>query len=211
MVQLFKGDALEQKMYNVGKAPADSINAALDQFYQGIYSCVPLGEFIYDQDRAPLATAIKREVFINCYNELFDAFSVAGTFESYITVLKKIFGQDALVEFIAQGGSGLAEYAFEYDDDEFVVDHLGDILYFGEPFTPGNLIINVETSSVDQFIAEIREISGNEYIEYDLVDDVGDNIIFSSVVGIETESELEDVVFVLAPAGIYTQVNLTII
>lgn len=211
MVQMFKGDDRELQMYRVANAPCVAIGLALDQFYEDIYSCVPLGEFLYDEGRVPLANAIKREVFVKCFKQLLDAFAVAGTFESYITVLKKVFGEDVLIDFIAQGGSGLVEYAFEYDDDEFIVDHDGDILFFGEPFGPGQLIINVETANLTEFTASAREIVSNAYVLDDIVTTDGDNLTFSAITGIETEAELKELLFVLAPAGIFTQVNLTIL
>lgn len=211
MVQLFKGDDNEQKMYAVAKAPAAAISLALDQFFGGIYGCIPLGEFLYDQQRVPLSNALKREVFISCFQELFAAFAVSGTFESYLTVLRKIFGEDAQIDFLTQGGSGLVEYAFANEDDDLIVDELGNVIYFGEPFTEGNLIINVQSSNLSEFVAIFREIVDNDYVEYEFVDQDADNIVFAGLLGIETEAELEEVVFVLAPAGIFTQVNLTIL
>lgn len=213
MVQNFKGDTVELKMEAVGAAPATAIELALNQYFDGIYGCIPLGEFLYDQNRVPLANAIKREVFIQCFQELFEAFAVAGTFPSYITVFKKIFGEDVQIDFVYQGTvTGLAEYGWIYDeDDDFIVDHLGDTIYLGETFAAGRLKINVESSTLTQFTALADELLNEEYIFHELVDEVGDNLVFTGLLGIENESELLGVINVLVPIGIYTEVTLSLI
>lgn len=211
MVQLFKGDALELKMAEVGLAPANSIALSLDLFFQGAYSSRPLGEFLYDQNRIPLVNAIKREIFIQSFRELLDAFAYAGTLESYISLFKKIFGEDVQIEFTMQGPSGgLAEYAFIDDEGDFIVDGDGDVLYFGEPFAAGRLNIDIQTAADTEFNATIKEIFNEQYFESQFVDSDGDNLVFSSLLGIETESELRAIVFVLVPNGIYTEISLII-
>lgn len=178
MTEFFKGDALELKMYNSGLPSMQAIGLSLDDFWNGCYEMVPMGEFLWDEKRVPLTNAIKREVFINSFKQIFEAWSFCGTFESYILVFKKIFGEDAVVEFTVPG--------------------------------PGKLQINIESSGVqlNQFIA--RTIVDNAYVYDFVVDDVGDNICFATVLGLETEDELNKVLFTMVPAGIYTEVSLTI-
>lgn len=213
MVQNFKGDSVELKMEAVGAAPATAIELALDQYFDGIYGCVPLGEFLYDQNRVPLANAIKREVFIQCFQELFESFAVSGTFPSYITVFKKIFGEDVEIDFVYQGTvTGLAEYGWIYDeDDDFIVDDLGDTIFFGETFAAGRLKINVESSSLTEFFAIADQVENEQYVNYQLVDDVSDNIVFTGLLGIENESELTSIVNILVPNGIFTEVTLNLL
>lgn len=47
-------------------------------------------------------------------------------------------------------------------------------------------------------------IENNAYIFDNIVDHDGDNICFQSVFGIETEYELEKMLFSMVPEGIYT-------
>lgn len=98
-MQYFKGDAKELKFYESGKPIMDILSGAKDEFFDGAYSCFLLGELLYDTDRAPLANAIDREIFRELFATVFNAFIVAGTFESYVSVFKNIFGDDVVVEF----------------------------------------------------------------------------------------------------------------
>lgn len=84
-------------------ASADSIldfaGEQKDDFFDGAYSCFVLGELLYDSARAPLANAIDRVIFRELFSTIFDAFIVAGTFESYISIFQNIFGDDVDVQF----------------------------------------------------------------------------------------------------------------
>lgn len=98
-MQYFKGDATELKMVASGTEIMDLYSAQKDEFFDGAYACSVLGELLYDNALAPLANAIDRTIFIDLFSTIFDAFVSAGTFESYISVFKNIFGDDVLVDF----------------------------------------------------------------------------------------------------------------
>lgn len=178
MTEFFKGDALELKMYNSGLPALDNIGLGLDEFWSQCYEMIPMGEFLWDEKRVPLTNAIRRDVFVISFKQIFEAWSFCGTFESYILVFKKIFGDDSLIEFTVPA--------------------------------PGQLHINIEASGIQlsPFIA--RRIVDNAYVYDNVVDHVGDNIAFATVLGIETQDELEKVLYTMVPAGIYTEVSLTI-
>ncbi len=100
MTQFFsRNDDFELKMFHRLDGVFLSIATDLDDFYEGLYTCVPLGEMLYDTMRAPLSNAIPREIFIESFATIFESFQVAGTFESYIEVFQNIFGDDAEIEF----------------------------------------------------------------------------------------------------------------
>lgn len=99
MTQYFKGDATELKMISAGAPAFDTVGFQKDLFYDNAFEAYPLGEAIYDAKAAPLTSAIVREIFRVSFKEIFEAFVLAGTFESYITVFQKIFGTDVDVEF----------------------------------------------------------------------------------------------------------------
>ncbi len=98
-MQTFKGDSAELKMVAVGTDIMDLYSADKDLFFDEAYSCFVLGELLYDNARAPLSNAIDRTIFRELFATIFDAFVHAGTFESYISVFKNIFGDDVIVEF----------------------------------------------------------------------------------------------------------------
>jgi hypothetical protein len=99
-VQKFKeSDALEEKFYQAGLEAMETIGSQRDQFFSGAYETYALGEMIYDTGRSPLSNAIVRTIFRETFKEIFDAFIAGGTFEAYLTVFRKIFGEDVIVEF----------------------------------------------------------------------------------------------------------------
>lgn len=177
-MKYFKGDDKELKVYQAGDGMLTSISLALNEYFEDVYGSKPLGAFLFDEQRFPLTNAIKRDIFINCFQELFQAWSFCGTFESYILVFKKIFGEDSTIVFTVPD--------------------------------PGKLTIDITSTGLQDYEFLARAIVENEYISDTVVDDVGDTIVFSAVQGIETQSELEKVLFTMVPNGIYTTVSLTI-
>jgi hypothetical protein len=177
-MNFFKGDEQELKMYNSMLGIMQGIGLGLNEYYLGAYEAVPMGEFIYDEERVPLTNAIKREIFIQCFKQIFEAWTFCGTFESYLLVFRKIFGEESSIEFTVPG--------------------------------PGRLQIDIETFGAAINPIVVREISGGSYTIYNLVDDVGDNICAQTTLGIETQYELEKILFSMVPNGIYTEISLTI-
>jgi hypothetical protein len=208
-MQVFKGDDTEMKMIAVGLSAKNPIGISLDRFYSDAYGSIPLGELIYDMKLAPLANAIKRELFISSFKELFESFPIAGTFESYISVLKKIFGEDVQIDFTVQSGTGLGEYVFVDGDGDTLVDSDGDTLVFGLPLVPGKLEIGIRSTSTNIFTGIFREIEDSVYVEYDFVDSDNDTIVFTSLLGVESESEIRSILFSMSPNGIVTDISLT--
>lgn len=98
-MQHFKGDADELKFLGGGQDAMDDIGLLLDTFFDECFECFVLGEVLWDNDLTPLSNAIDREIFRTSFPEIFDAFVAGGTFEAYLTVFAKIFGEDAIVEF----------------------------------------------------------------------------------------------------------------
>ena len=99
MPQFFKGDAEERRYYNSGQPIMSDLSTQKDLFFDDAYACFILGELLYDTNRAPLANAIRRDIFRESFSTIFDAFLLAGSFEAYLTVFRKIFGDDVDVEF----------------------------------------------------------------------------------------------------------------
>ena len=97
--QFYKGDERELKFYNSGSPILDDLNAQKDLFFNEAFTTYTLGEIIWDSGRSPLANAIPRKVFRESFSAIFDSFLIAGTFESYLLVFRKIFGDDVVVTF----------------------------------------------------------------------------------------------------------------
>lgn len=177
-MQYFKGDDTEKKYYEAGRGISDNLSAQKDLFFNEAYECFILGEVLYDKELSPLANAIKREIFRASYFTIFDAFVVAGSFESYLTVFRRVFGDDVEVNFTVPG--------------------------------PGKLNIEIIASGTAEFDFVSRYLVDNEYFFDTIIDNEGDTIVFQTIAGLESQYELEQMLFELVPDGIYTEISLTV-
>lgn len=137
-MQFYKGDETELKFYESGNGVFEQINAQKDLFYDQAYSAFDLGGVIYDLKASPLSNAIKRETFREAFKEIFEAFQNSGTFESYINIFTKIFGETVVIDFTVPApgklniditADGVLLYDFaarEIVDNEYVFDEVID-------------------------------------------------------------------------------------
>lgn len=99
-MQKFKEtDLTEDKFINVLDPILGTLSSQKDLLYEGAFGAFPLGAAIYTTKRAPLTNAIKKEIFEEAFSEIFEAFIAGGSFETYLTVFRKIFGEGVEVEF----------------------------------------------------------------------------------------------------------------
>ena len=131
-MEFFKGDPDEVKVYQSIKGLFDNIGVQAELFYSDTYNDYTFGGLIFDEDRSPLTNAIRRDIFIESFNEIFSAFVVVGTPEAYLTVFRKIFGDDVEVEFEvpAAGKLNINITASGVQLDDFVSRYIADNQYF---------------------------------------------------------------------------------
>lgn len=98
-MQYFKGDALEKKFYESARQLFDDLSSQKDLFDAGAYETAPLGDMIWEPGLSPLSNAISKSIFRLAFSELVEAFVDCGSFEAYLTVFRKIFGDDVTVTF----------------------------------------------------------------------------------------------------------------
>ena len=177
-MKYFKGDATEIKMQAIFEPINAVIESGKDLFLAEAYQTYPLGDLIHTEDRSPLSNAIIQDIFRQSFKEIFDAFVVAGTFESYLTVFRKIFGDTVDVDFVVPA--------------------------------PGKLSITIIADGLELSNFITREIVSNAYVYDTIVDDVGDNIVFQTIKGFQTQYELELMLNEMVPAGIFTDIDLTV-
>jgi hypothetical protein len=180
-MQHYKGDDLELKFEAAIQPILDVLSMQKDLFFDGAYDCGPLGDLLHEDDRSPLANAIKLEIFRTSFNTIYNAFTVSGSFESYLVVFRKIFGDTVDVTFTVPA--------------------------------PGKLNIDIVADELEEAFFVERHIVSNHYffdnvVWYDTVPD-GGNIVFQSVKGFKTQYELEQMLFEMVPAGIFTEITLT--
>ena len=177
-MEFFKGDDLEKKFFNAGQGPFDVDSSAKDDFFDDAYSCQLLGEMIWNTKRSPLANAIPLDVFKTSFKDLYNSFVNVGTFEAYLSVFRKIFGESVDVQFTVPA--------------------------------PGKLNIEINASGTSTFNFVVREIVDNAYVYSNLVTHDGDQILLESYIGFKTQYELEQMLYEMVPAGIFTQITLDI-
>lgn len=178
MPQYFKGDPEELKYYAVGQPLMDIVSGEKDDFFDDAYACALLGELIYDNGLSPLANAISRDIFRTSFSTVFDAFIVAGSFYSYLTVFEKIFGEDVEVTFTVPA--------------------------------PGKLQIDIVAAGVEESTFVARQIESNAYVFYEILDQEDDNLVVQTIKGFQSQYELEQMLFEMVPAGIYTEITLSL-
>lgn len=178
-MQYFKGDALEQKFDNAGEPILSDLSMQKDLFFAGAYGAAPLGDVIFDDLRSPLSNAIPKEIFRIAFAEIFEAFIAVGTFEAYLTVFRKIFGDDVDVTFTVPAA--------------------------------GKLNIDILANEVELSLFIARYIEDNAYVRDQVIDDEGDSIVFQSIKGFTSEYELNQMLFEMVPAGIYTNITLALV
>lgn len=179
--QYFKGDEFELKFDQAAEPTMSDISLSLDEFLEGAYETAPLGDLIFDTGRSPLSNAIKKEIFRAAFKEIFDAFVKVGTFDAYLTVFTKIFGDDVDVEFTVPGPGQL------------------------------NIDIEATNIEISNFVARYIEDNAYLFDNVIYEDgDGSDNIVFQSIQGFQSQYELEQMLFEMVPGGIYTQITLTL-
>lgn len=138
MAQYFKGDATELKYYESTTEITQTLGVELTEFFDEAYACFILGELIWDNELSPLSTAIPRDIFRESFSAIFDSFLFTGSFESYMTVFRSIFGEDVEVTFTVPAPGKLNidivalnvvlyDFVARYiNDDEYILDEIID-------------------------------------------------------------------------------------
>lgn len=107
MPEYFKGDDAEKQIVAGANSLFQVLEGELRVFLQNAYQGEGLGCVLYDAEMAPLVNVLPRDTFAGTMNALLENFQQAGTFESYISVFKTIFGADTGVVFEVLGKAQL--------------------------------------------------------------------------------------------------------
>lgn len=144
-MQKFKlTDEVEDKFIGVAGPLLNVLSGEKDEFYTDAFNAYPLGDAIYESARSPLTNAIKQEIYREAFNEIFEAFISGGSFETYLTVFRRIFGDDVdvtftvpdpgklLIDIEAEGvilsdfvARKIVDNAYEFDE---IIDDEGDTI-----------------------------------------------------------------------------------
>lgn len=177
-MQYFNGDDVEKKYYNSGAVKMNELSLQKDEFFDDAYACQVFGDLLFEEMRSPLSNAMPKEIFRESFSEIVQSFIEVGTFESYLTVFRKIFGPDVDVTFTVPAAGKL------------------------------NILIVAEGLEISNFVS--RYIQSNQYNFDNVITQDGDQIVFQTVNGFQSQYELEQMLFEMVPSGIFTSITLTI-
>lgn len=183
-MQYFKGDITEKKYYESGKEIMDNLSLQRNEFFDDAYACQALGDLIVEDNRSPLATAMPQQIFRESYPDIVQSFIEVGTFESYLSVFRKIFGEDVGVEFTVPDPGKL----------NIAIEAEGVVLF--------NFAVREIVNNQYEYFDLITQEGETS--------DEPSEIMFQTIKGFESQYELERMLFEMVPAGIYTTISLTL-
>ncbi len=99
MSQKFKGDDTELKMVACAEPAFANTSASLDDFYEECYDASPFLLMLYEEGRVPFSERVKRDAFVEFIREVLNRFPFIGTYETYLFVLRAIFGELSEITF----------------------------------------------------------------------------------------------------------------
>ena len=153
VIQYFKNDGTELKFYNSARPIMDIVSNQKDIFFDDVFDCKVLGEIIFDSNLSPLTNSIPRDIFRDTFNTLFKTFRSAGSFEGYLDVFRKVFGDSVDVTFTVPSAGRLQIdiVADSIAEENFVAARIEDDAYVYD---------NVKTQDDDQIV--LQSIKGYE-------------------------------------------------
>lgn len=98
MVQKFiEGDAEENKFFTVFSEVVNSTMSDIENYYNQAYGSKELGSALYELQRVPIYKVLEKSLFLKAYNKILQGQAYIGTIEGYLTILRAIFGDNAII------------------------------------------------------------------------------------------------------------------
>lgn len=98
MVQKFiEGDAEENKFFKVFNDIVASTMSDIEAYYNNAYGSPELGRALYELQRLPIYKILEKSLFIKAYQKIIEGEAYIGTIEGYLTILRAIFGDNAII------------------------------------------------------------------------------------------------------------------
>lgn len=193
MVQFFKNDTLELQMYAVAEPILTVSSIAKDEFLDGAFECEAFLLMLYDEKRMPFSERVPRPAFVAFVREALKNFPFTGNFETYLFVIRSIFGPSVSVIFtvpapgkLSIGVAALAELEFDFLASEYmggsydffnVVDDDGDqIIFIGLPGIDTEYELELLFSEIIP-VGIFPDISLGFFVSFIWVDDDDNNIV----------------------------------
>lgn len=120
--------------------------------------------------------------------------------------------REAFVAFLLEAIAN-ATFIGSHESYIFLVDRIfgaGSSVFFDPAHAPGVLKMQVSASSSVGYTFLAREFNGTSYDTFEIITAAGEELEFSGLPGIESESELVSLLSEFVPAGIYPDITLII-
>lgn len=102
-MQPFKeNDTVAARVWQVFHDACDAVNTQKDAFYAGAYTAYPLGD-VLSATGEPIASVIPLSIFRASFPMIHQIYTRPGTFEYYLELFRKVWGEDAEIEFTVPG------------------------------------------------------------------------------------------------------------
>jgi len=75
---------------------------------------------------------------------------------------------------------------------------------------PGKLNIDIVATDITLYNIAVRSIAGDSYVIDEIIDDEDDFIVLQAIKGFDSQYELEQMLYEMVPAGIFTEISLTV-
>lgn len=98
-MQAFKeNDDIEAKVRAVFSDVFGVVSAQKDLFFDGAYTAFPLGDVLAATGE-PIASVIPENIFRQSFPMIHQVYTRPGTFEFYLQLFRKVWGEDADIQF----------------------------------------------------------------------------------------------------------------
>lgn len=179
MTQYFKGDTTEKKMAAVFDGIDSVISESKDDFFENFQTSKPFILSLYDINAVPFTSLVPRDIYYDFIYELLERYPVTGTFDFYLAILLRIFGDRASIFFTVSSPGKL------------------DIEVVGSSDIESELLFS--EFNFDTFSSETGE----------LITHAGDVMTAVGFPGISTQYQLNQIISQIIPAGISPTITLT--
>lgn len=97
--EFHKGDELETRVASVFGAILTSLDLERDNFYDGAFLAQELGQVLWNLERDPIVGVVSETTYRTSFSLIHDLFTRPGTFEYYLSLFRKIWGDEVEVTF----------------------------------------------------------------------------------------------------------------
>jgi hypothetical protein len=94
-----ENDTNEEKVKNVIAAFMDAVDEDLDSFWEFAFTTYGLGQVLRDTSADPVSKMLILSAFLRSFKTIHESYQKPGTYNFYLDIFRKIWGETVAVEF----------------------------------------------------------------------------------------------------------------